>query len=654
MTDQPNAGRPSQADADVTPSDAWVQPVGAIPAGLEPTPAVPPTAPAQPITAAPGPGSDWGSAPPPAGWSTQGGVAYGTAPVQPVAVARAPRRGIRWLVAAVVVVLVAVSASAAFYLIAGNGSSSTVAKWAPADSIMYMEARFDLPGDQHDKVGQFLSAFPGFADPSTLDDKLGELLDKAIKSASDDKADFTTDIKPWFGGEMGVSVSALPTIPTFASDGTTTSSESLGREAILLSVTDSAKASAWLAKTAQGGTAATYNGVDLLTFGTGSGTSAVGVDGSVLIAGDLASVHAIIDAKGSGGLAASADYQKAVAAMPKDRVGSLFMETAAYFKAEMATMPEAASTLPKELLDKMPAWIGMSARFESSALVIDEVMPAVAGVASSPDRASTLAGHLPASTVATYEVHDLGKGIQDAVTSYEAIPALKDSVTKALAALDQVGGLDSFVGWIGDADVAVTLDGTTIGGGLVVSLADAKASEAAAAKFAALKNLVSLSGLPSAKVTTEDHAGATITTIDLGSVKDLVGASGGDTTSIAGTPEVADARVALSYTVTDTLAIVGIGGDGFVKAVLDTKAGSSLADQPRYTAAFAAAGASNAGSMYIDLKAIVSAVEARLPADSRAAYERDVKPYLAPLSAIAVSSQGGDLMHGRIVLTVTK
>jgi hypothetical protein len=110
----------------------------------------------------------------------------------------------------------------------------------------------------------------------------------------------------------------------------------------------------------------------------------------------------------------------------------------------------------------------------------------------------------------------------------------------------------------------------------------------------------------------------------------------------------------LSYTVTDQFAIVGIGGDAFVKAVLDTKAGSSLADQPRYRTAIDRAGASNAGQVYVDLQAIVTAAEGSLPADAKASYDRDVKPYLAPFAAFAAVSQDGDLVHGRIVVTVTK
>jgi hypothetical protein len=323
--------------------------------------------------------------------------------------------------------------------------------------------------------------------------------------------------------------------------------------------------------------------------------------------------------------------------------------------AELAAMPAGGMTYPTTMLDQLPAWIGMSARFESDALVLDEVAPFPAGVVVPTDRVSTLTSHLPASTVATYEAHDLGTVIKNAVKSYQQIPSLKDGVQQVLDALDKVGGLDSYISWIGDANVAVTLDGTTVGGGLVVSLPDAKAASDASAKLAALKNIASLSGnisgMPPVKVTSEAHGDATITTIDFGSIKDLQQLS-----SAGGTlpPEVANAHVAFSYTVTDKLAVLGIGGDTFVKAVLDTKAGSSLADQARYKATIGAAGASNSGLVYVDIASIRTAVVAQLSDVEKIRYNNEVKPYLAPFSAFGFATQDGGLVHVRMILTVTK
>ncbi|HEX7474254.1 MAG TPA: DUF3352 domain-containing protein [Candidatus Limnocylindrales bacterium] len=627
---------------------------------MPPTPPVtagpatqPPTGPDQMLTSTPAPGGDWQSALPPVGRSSEDELAFVAAPVQPVNVAASRRRGLRWLVAAAVVVLVAASASAVFFVVAGAASPSTVSRWAPAESIFYMEARFDLPGDQRAKAGEFLSAFPGFADPSTLDTKLSEVYDKAIRSASGGKSDYSTDIKPWFGGQVAISLAALPGTGSLASSPATHA-----RGAFLLSVTDATKAGAWLTKVVGGaGSSASYGGVALTAFGTGDSAAAVGVDGTVLIGGDVATVHAIIDGKGADGLAGTADFKLAVAAAPKDRVGFVFMEGLKFMQAEMALMPSSSAAVPKELLDRFPAWLAMSTLFESDSLIIDAVEPNSTLVPVPPNHVSTLAAHLPATTIAELEAHDVGSSIKQAVTLYQSIPAYKDGVGQVLDTLDKIGGLDSFTSWFGDTAVAVTLDGTTVGGGVVVALPDKAASTAASAKFASLKNIVSLSGLPGVKVTTAAHGDATITTIDFGSLNDLQSLAPGLGSGLGGgslPAQVSDARIALSYTVTDSLVVVGIGGDGFVKAVLDAKAGASLADQPRYKTALERAGASNLNQGYVDLQAISKAAEAALPPDALAAYQRDVKPYLTPFSALVFTSQGGDLAHGRFVVTVAK
>ena len=93
-------------------------------------------------------------------------------------------------------------------------------------------------------------------------------------------------------------------------------------------------------------------------------------------------------------------------------------------------------------------------------------------------------------------------------------------------------------------------------------------------------------------------------------------------------------KVQLAIAQTSSLVIAGVG-DGFVKAVLDTKAGSSLADQPGYQKAINLAGANNGAQMFVDLTAIRTAIEALAAKSSGiAAYDSDVKPYLIPIESI--------------------
>ena len=160
------------------------------------------------------------------------------------------------------VALVAGTASAAFLSLAGGGSASTVARWAPAGSLLYSETRFDLPGDQHAALGTFLSSFPGFADQSTLDTKLDEIYDRVVRGATNGGQDYSTNIKPWFGGQVAF---ALGSVPEMTTDGSPQSVHA----AVIVSVSDPVKAGAWLATLpgASGATTAAYGGVTLSVRG---------------------------------------------------------------------------------------------------------------------------------------------------------------------------------------------------------------------------------------------------------------------------------------------------------------------------------------------------------------------------------------------------
>jgi hypothetical protein len=111
-------------------------------------------------------------------------------------------------------------------------------------------------------------------------------------------------------------------------------------------------------------------------------------------------------------------------------------------------------------------------------------------------------------------------------------------------------------------------------------------------------------------------------------------------------PNLPAGHLKFAYTVTDTLVVAGVG-DTFVKAVLDTKAESSLANDARFKAATDRAGAANRGLTYIDTKSTRELIESLVPASQLAEYERDYKPYLLPLQAFVVSNrEDGSLDRG--------
>jgi len=256
-------------------------------------------------------------------WSSPATVSETLTPAPAVPVERqAGASRLRWAFALVVTLLIVAVAAAAYALLVGQTVPSKLLGYVPADSVVYGEVRLDLPGDQRQKLGEFLSKFPGFADQSTLDAKLDEAFDRIIRGATKDSQDYTTKIKPWFGGEIGFSVGKLPT-PAAAAD---------GHGLLIVSVTDAGKAKAWFdgVSSSVARTTDTYNGVELVLFGGAAKRGAVAVAGTVMLAGDEASVKAAIDSKGAGSFASNERFTKSQAALAGDGLGYVFVDGSAY------------------------------------------------------------------------------------------------------------------------------------------------------------------------------------------------------------------------------------------------------------------------------------------------------------------------------------
>lgn len=555
------------------------------------------------------------------------------------------RRRLRWAIAAVVTAVVIGGSALGFAVLSSARSTSQVLPWAPSDAVMYTEVRADLPGDQRANLLAFLSKFPGFADQTSFDVKADDGLNRVVKRLTDGKHDFSTEIKPWFGGQVGVSV-----------EGTNPSSPGI---LVVVSVRDVTAAAAWLKSiTPADASHQTYKGVDLVgPAASSSPPAAYGLDGSVILAGTLDAVKAAITRGPSGALAGNAGFKAADAALAGDDLGSVFIDLKGYL-AMVTNMegqilsqvgsqagltpkvsPMAVPTMNAALL---PGWIAMRVRAESDHLVLDEVLPTVAGQPARQNRQGALAAGLPGGTVLQYELHDTGSLVQASLTQLEAQPggptaAQVDSVAK------YVGGVDKAVGWIGDADVVVAHDAAGFTGGLVAQTKDATAS---GNLLTELKNLVTLGGAQSGiKLSSETYGGQTITLVggDLGQLSGPAAAGVGGSSG----------KFQVAFTQTKDLVIVGVG-DGFVKAVLDTKPGSSLADQPAYQHAIDLAGSSNVGQGYVDLAAVRTAVETMAAGSSDIkAYDSDVKPFLEPIQSIAWSQAvGADISTARVVLVL--
>lgn len=595
--------------------------------------------------------------------ATRGGsaLAGSVPPLTPSGTATEPvggppgrRGGLRWGIALGAVAIAVGVAAAAAFLLTGQSAGSRLVGWAPSDAAAYAEVRLDLPGDQRARVGEFLSHFPGFSDQAILDDKIDEALDRIVSGAMDGKQDFTNDIKPWFDGQVAMAINAS----SLAAGSGDVGAEPQGLA--LIAIKDAAAARAWfealVAESGQTVRVERHGDVDLLVAADGSATAAFLE--RVMLAGDLTSVRAAVDSKGESGLPAAAAFKAARAAMSGDRIGFGFVDVDALLAAAAAS-PDGlggAVTIDDALRALAPDWIAFGVRADAAALVFDAAWPHVAGVGfEGANRAGVIATRVPTSTILLTDAHQVGSMLRAALEQARSNP----DGAKALAEIEQaaslLGGLDNLVAWIGDAGLVVTRDGDALAGGIVVVPADRAAAERLSTTLSGFLELFGTdSGLA---VRTEDHAGTTITILDLGDAETLLGSAlgGGDLGGLPIDPVAPDGRVELAWAITDDIVIIALG-PGFVRDILDVQPGASLADDPRYRALIDSVGRENNGSAFVDLaatRAIIEGILAAAGGSSLADYERNVQPYVAPFDAwVQATTVGADIDRATMQITV--
>jgi hypothetical protein len=537
---------------------------------------------------------------------------------------------LRWAIALVVSSLVLAVALAGVVLLTGQAAPSKLTGYVPADSVAYGELRLDLPGDQRQKLGAFLSKFPGFADQSILDTKLDELLDRTIRAVTRDQQDYSTKIKPWFGGELGFSVGQPP-------DASATGSAPAVRALLIVAVTDGPKAKAWLDTIARdlATTTESYNGVDLILAGEGTLKAAFGIDGKVMLVGDEASVKAAIDTRGAGSFASGARFRTATASLSGDSIGWFYLDSGRYFdwlaaRARPTPGLGLGFSLDEAYRSRIPEWMVLRLQARGDGMAIETVYPATNAPVKQDNRLSAIASHLPPSTILVAEGHDVGAIALQTLDLYRKNPGTATAFKQVDQTAALVGGFDAILGWMKDASVVVTRNGMTIDAGLVFSSSDRAAGERL---LTTLRSFAVLGGGQSGiKVRDEAHGDVTITIVDFGDLRDL-----GVNPGIPGYPVTG--RLEVAYTSTADLVVVGFG-DTFVKSILDTTAGASLADDGRYKALLDRVGPQNVGSSYVDLTAARELLE-RLGSDSPAqlaTYVRDFRPYLLPFDAFIQAS----------------
>lgn len=559
-------------------------------------------------------------------------------PVMPGTPAPAPASrsasGIRWAIALLVMAVVVGIAAAGAYLLGGGTVPSRVLGYVPPGTVAYVELRLDLPGDQREQLGRFLSRFPGFDDTALLERKLAEVYDRTVRAATSDRHDYSAEIEPWFGGEVAVALGGLPDAPS------ATPLEAL----LLASVTDRAGASAWVDRLIGDAPTSTesYNGVELTLIGRpGQAGAAAAVTGGVLLIGNADAVRASIDTGGRSSFASTEGVTAGRAGLGGDRLGMVYVDLKSVVDWGVAMGSElspGAETLGRSVLDRVPSWVtfGIGA---NDATIVGTVLAPHVDAPGLTNASSALLERIPASALLVIDQHEVGRIVLDALDSLRGVPAAADAMRQVVEAAGLLGGLDRLLGWIGEVAVVVDRDGSSVTGGVLVRARDPIAM---AGLLAATRGLIALGGGSGLTVREESHAGTTITTVE---VPAGIAPGGGAAPTSAG--------FSVAYASTGDTLIVG-ASDGFVRRILDTAPEGSLGRQERFTRLLGQAGAKHTSLVWVDLTAVRGSLEESLvdPA-AKTRYERDLRSYLVPLDAfIGATVVGDDLDRLNSILTV--
>ncbi|HET9757028.1 MAG TPA: DUF3352 domain-containing protein [Candidatus Limnocylindrales bacterium] len=586
-------------------------------------------------------------------------VPVATTPAEPAGAGdRPPQSRVRWIAAGGAIALVILVTALAAIVLTSSTPSSVVLGYVPTDSVAYGEMRFDLPGDQRQKVGQFLSKFPGFADQAALETKLDEVLDRLISEGSQGKQTFTRDVKPWFGGQLGFAIGPIPDVDPNAPMSST------ARGVLLVTVKDEALARAWFTNTlgqaGVTGTSETYQGTELTLFASPDAPTKQAAfalaGGKVAIVGDVASVKAAIDTKGSSALAKGPGVAAAQAALTGDDLGFMFLDTKALFEASTRVTGSlsSASPLSSAITSLIPDWAAMRIRVEADALQLDAVTQHKAGMPG-PDqnRANGVAAFAPPSTVALLAGNDYGRSLLDWIELYRSEPTLADAFAQIDQAAGMLGGLEALLSWMGDTGVVIAKSGDSVEGGVVSVPADPSGGRQL---LTTIRSFLQLGGAQAGvTIRDEQYLGETITVIDLGDLRDLAAMAGGIGSLPTDPSSLPEGRAQIAYVATDEVIAIGSSAD-FIKHVLDAGAGASLADDARFKGLLGRVDAENTGVTFVDIAAIRGLAEGAMSSatdQQRTEYEASIKPFLTPFDAlISTGAVGGELAETHTLITV--
>lgn len=545
-----------------------------------------------------------------------------------------PAGALRAVVAGLItaIMLVAMLGVAVF---AQTGKAAEGPTFLPADSVLYAELRLDLPGDQREQLMAFLGHLPGFADSASFDTKLDETIDQML-GGSDSPISWTEDIKPWFGGQVMLGLTALPPMDM---TGSASAMAQTAPVVVGLSATDGAALDTAVAKllASMGDSVTTeeYAGETISIVDNGDTPTVLApTDSVLLISNDIDQLKASLDtlAGTTPSLAADEGYQAAIATLPADRLGAFYLDSAQLkdtlgplLEQQLQAQPELAANAAQveAALALLPPSVTGLIRVDADHLTFQLAAPVVEGAPTLSVRSTDLATKMPADSLLYLETRDLGTGIKTLVAQLKPMLAAQGS-DQALAQIEALlgTGLEDYLDWVQDIAVSASFGAGSPSVGLVATVTDEAVGQQRIDSLLTLVRAISATADPSpVEISSAEVNGTTVTTIAL--------------TDASGMTSGLPVEAKLSVAVGDGHLYLGLGD--FAAEALARDAADSLASTPGYTKAVGAAGAENAGVVYVDVASALGIAELLMSSSDRDMFESQIKPYAEALDFVVAS-----------------
>lgn len=556
----------------------------------------------------------------------------------------------RWrilIIGVVVVLAVAIGAVLGSVLVARGGAAlGRAAEYVPADAVMYVEARLDLPGAQRENLRAILERFPSADADAVLTEALAETLDDALASGGA-PFDYSTDIAPWFDGAVAMALLDYP----MTTDPMNVEMPSM---LALFGVRDPAAAGSLADKVrgeleAQGATftSSEHDGTtiwaldvdpEMMGMMSPAGFAYAATSDQLILGTSQADVAKALDAETSGDtLAGRSDVSQLLGSLPEERVGTSVVNTGAMLeemRAELDSLQPGMAELMTPYLDSAPSIEVASLQLAADAFLFDSVSDLPDGLFTPENGSRSLAESVPADAIFYADSTNIGAALEAFVS---AVKTSLGSVPEGDAALEQLGQVESALGadleelvsWIGSGAVTAGWDGEQVYVGMVLEATDPTAAERRLSQLRAFAELAALD--PSSGITVQTD---TVADVDVTTIRMPAGGGNGFGTPFA---------PALQYAINGDRVLIGLG-DRFVPEALSRNAADSLASSERFTTAIdRVGGQDNAAAMYLDLTGLRTAAESVMGGDPGYA---EVRPNLEPFDYLASASR---VSGGRIV-----